>query len=329
MSRASSPRPGSCSSPRRTPRPAGRWRAPTTGARSRTAWWRRSKPGWAPSPSPRPVHLERDPMADRRPKPRKPAPARPAMTLSTGWAAALLGLLVVVFFHELVLGGKTFVSPDALAPAGFVRIGEQALFKEHTYPLWNPFVFLGMPSFASGAYNPYIYPPDWPLGLLQKVLPFLPDMTCLLLYYFLAGLFTFLLAREWQATPEAALLAAVAFVFAPNLVAVGSHGHGSQLVDSAYLPLLLWLTSRWLRAGSLSDLGWLALAGGFQMLRGHAQIAFYTWLAVGLYLLVQGVGSLLRPGSAPRAATLARAAGVGLGVGLASGLAGSENLPPR
>ena len=133
-------------------------------------------------------------MAERKPKPRKAAPARPPMTLSTGWAAALLALLVVVFFHELVLGGKTFVSPDALAPAGFVRMGEQALFKDHVYPLWNPFVFLGMPSFASGAYNPYIYPPDWPVAVVQRLLP-LPDMTWMLLYYFLAGLFSFLLAR--------------------------------------------------------------------------------------------------------------------------------------
>ena len=64
--------------------------------------------------------------------------------------------------------GKTFVSPDATAPAGFVRIGEQSLWQEHVYPLWNPYVFLGMPSFGSGAYNPLIYPPDWPLALLAE-----------------------------------------------------------------------------------------------------------------------------------------------------------------
>ncbi len=269
-------------------------------------------------------------MADKRHKPRRVPPARPQITLSTGWAAALLGLLVVIFFHELVLGGKTFVSPDTVAPLGFVRVGEQALFHERTYPLWNPFVFLGMPSFASGAYNPYIYPPDWPLALLQKFLP-LPDMTWMLLYYFLAGFFTFLLAREWGARSEGAILGAAAFVFAPNLVAVGSHGHGSQLVDSAYLPLMLWLAARWMRGGGLANLGWLALAGGFQMLRGHAQIAFYTWLAVGLYLMVDVIASLLRPASssAPILAKFGRAAGVAAAMALAFGIAGLYNLPLR
>ncbi len=264
-----------------------------------------------------------------QPTPRKSGALPPARTLNTTWAAVVLALLVVVFFHRVALEGQTFVAPDATQPVGFVRVGEQSLYHEHVYPLWNPYVFLGMPSFGSGAYNPLIYPPDWPLALLNKVVP-LPDMTWLLLYYFLGGLFFFLLAREWGARAEGALLGAVAFVFAPNLVAVGSHGHGSQLVDSAYLPLLLWLAARWMRRGGVHHLGWLALAGGFQMLRGHAQIAFYTWLAVALYLLVDVV--LGSPGGnrgeRPRLPTrLARAAGVGVAMALAFGLAGFYNLP--
>src|SRR5436190_14783964 len=122
----------------------------------------------------------------------------------------------------------------------------------------------------------------------------------MLIYYILGGWFLYLLARGWGARPEGALLGAVAFVFAPNLVAVGSHGHGSQLVNSMYLPAMLWCATRWLRRGRLQDLGWLALAGGFQMLRGHVQIAFYSWLAVALYGLIEWLASLRRPGELPR-----------------------------
>lgn len=254
-----------------------------------------------------------------------PAAARRRVGLSTGWAAGILGLLVISFFHPLVFSGQTFVSPDATAPVGFVRLGEQSLYQDHVYPLWNPYVFLGMPSFASGAYNPLIYPPDWPLALLQKVLP-LPDMTWMLLYYFLGGLFMFLLAREWGARPEGALLGGAMFAFVPNLVAVGSHGHGSQLVSSAYLPLLLWLASRWMRRGRLSDLGWLALAGGLQMLRGHVQIAFYSWLAVGVFVVVATIAGR---GREPLRTALVRFGGIGLATLLAFGLAAFFNLPLR
>src|SRR5262245_35972892 len=238
-----------------------------------------------------------------------------------------------MFFHQVALEGMTFAAPDATAPVGFVRMGEQSLYHDHGDPLWNPFVFLGMPSFASGAYNPLIYPPDWPLAIVAKVVP-LPELTWLLLYYFLGAFFCYLLAREWGARPEGALLGAVAFAFAPNLVAVGSHGHGSQLVNSAYIPLLLWLAARWMRRGGLHHLGWLALAGGFQMLRGHAQIAFYSWLAVGLYVAVDLVAGLTRRAgeaedATPIGARLARAAGVGVAMALAFGLAGFYNLPLR
>ncbi len=252
--------------------------------------------------------------------------ARKPFALTRTWAAALLALLVIVFFHQVSLGGKTFVSPDAVGPAGFVRMGEQSLHHDHVYPLWNPYVFLGMPSFGSGAYNPLMYPPDWPLALVAKVIP-LPDLTWMLIYFVLGAWFLYLLAREWGARPEGALLGAAALVFAPNLIAVGSHGHGSQLVNSAYVPLMLWLATRWMRKGDLRDLGWLALAGGFQMLRGHVQICFYTWLAVGLYAVIDWLAALRRPGEiVPRTA---RALGVPLAAALAFGLAGVYNLPLR
>ncbi|MBI1798696.1 MAG: YfhO family protein [Candidatus Eisenbacteria bacterium] len=268
-------------------------------------------------------------MSDRKAPRREVSktPARPArFALNRTWAAVILTLLVVVFFHEVSVGGHTFVSPDAQSPGGFVRVGEQSLWHDHIYPLWNPYVFLGMPSFGSGAYNPLIYPPDWPLALVQKIVP-LPDMSWLLLYYVLGAWFFFLLAREWGARAEGALLGAAAFIFAPNLVAVGSHGHGSQLVNSAYLPLMLWLATRWMRRGGLHHLGSLAIAGGFQMLRGHVQICFYTWIAIGLYALVESLVALRNPADLmPR---LSRVAGLAAAAALAFGIAGFYNLPLR
>jgi hypothetical protein len=272
-------------------------------------------------------------MADRKAskRPSRTTPPAPAergrvasFSLTAGWACAVLALLTVLFFHPVVFEGKTFVSPDATAPAGFVRVGEKSLYQDHVYPLWNPYVFLGMPSFASGTYNPLIYPPDWPVAVLQKILP-LPELTWMLIYFILGGWFMYLLAREWGARSEGALLGAVAFVFAPNLIAVGSHGHGSQLVNSAYVPLMLWLATRWMRRGSLADLGWLALAGGFQMLRGHVQICFYTWLAIGVYAVVEWImGVRERERALPL--TL-RAGGIAIAAALAFGIAGFYNLP--
>lgn len=258
----------------------------------------------------------------RKPAQRPRPPAPPG--LGGRWIpVAALGLATIILFRGVLLEGFTFVSPDATAPLGFVRVGEQALARGE-YPLWNPYVFCGMPSFAGLAYNPWIYPPDWPLALVQKVLP-LPGLTWLVLYYFLGGLGLYLLCREWGAHRWGALFGGLAFLSVPNLVAVGAHGHGSQLVESAYIPWVLWLTARYLRAGKLSDLAWLALIAGFQLLRGHVQIGYYTWLAAGLYAVVE----LARPAAGPLWERARRLGGVTAAFVLAAGLAAFLYLPVR
>ena len=262
----------------------------------------------------------------------KPASARealrpPARTVSRPllWASLAFLFVVCVVFRQVIFGGMTFVSPDATAPLGFVRMGEQAL-KAGTYPLWNPYVFTGMPSFASGAYNPLIYPPDWPVALVQKVLP-LPDVSWMLLYYFLAGLGTFLLARHWGASIPGAIVAGVAFMATPNLVANGAHGHGSQMVNEAYLPWMLWLTSRIWRDARWSDTATLALLVGFQLLRGHVQIAYYGWLAMGILSLFEFARRVPGPDGARQSGLRVLQLGLALGLGFA--LSAFFSLPIR
>ncbi|MGH7724690.1 MAG: hypothetical protein ACREOU_04615 [Candidatus Eiseniibacteriota bacterium] len=242
------------------------------------------------------------------------------------WASVVYFLVMAVVFQAVIFGGQTFVSPDTTAPLGFVRVGEESLWKHGVYPLWNPYVFAGMPSFASGAYNPLIYPPDWPVALVQKILP-LPDVSWMLLYYFLAGLGTFVLARSWGATPAAAMVAGVAFMITPNLVANGAHGHGSQMVNEAYLPWMLWLASRVWQGGRIQDVATLALLVGFQLLRGHIQIAYYTWLVIGLYSLFELGRRAIAPGGIREAA--GRVAMLGGAMALGFALSSFFSLPIR
>jgi hypothetical protein len=184
-----------------------------------------------------------------------------------------------------------------------------------------------MPSYSSGAYNPLIYPPDWPVAIVQKVLPFLPGVSWMLLYYFLAGLGTFLLARSWGASTAGALVAGLGFMITPNFDANGAHGHGSQVVNEAYLPWLLWLTSRIWRGARLTDAALLALLVGFQLLRGHVQIAYYGWLAIGLLSLFE-LGRTLAQPNGPRAAA-PRVALVGGALVLGFALSSFFSLPIR
>jgi len=218
------------------------------------------------------------------------------------WVAftILLVALWVGFYHEIFFGGKSLVSPDAVAPAGFVKVGKEAL-ENGVYPLWNPYIFLGMPSYSSLSYNPYVYP----VGLLFKALwPLMRlPMMWLLIYYLAGGLSLFLLLRKLALPAAAAGFAAAAFMFCPNLVAVGAYGHGSQLMASMYVPIIFLMAHRVLTGGGAAYAAGLALLYGLQLLRGHVQISYYTAIMIGVMAIYwtvtnareRGAGGAVRP----------------------------------
>ncbi|MCX5800929.1 MAG: hypothetical protein NTX17_06035 [Candidatus Eisenbacteria bacterium] len=202
------------------------------------------------------------------------------------FVSIILVVLLALLFNQLVFARKIFVSADVVAPLGFATVAEESMKKGGPYPLWNPYVFLGMPSFSSLTYNPSVYFPDVILKGVEVVLPFLPPMTWLLIYYFLAGLFTFLLLRGGGLSLEAGFFAAVVFMLTPNLVAIGAFGHGSKLITSAFIPIVMMAAWRLLSRGGALWFGFLALVAGLQLLRAHVQIVYYTWMALGLYCVL-------------------------------------------
>jgi membrane protein YfhO len=245
------------------------------------------------------------------------ARAESVSPLLTRWAWAVVAGIVLLFFYPITFG-KVFLTPDSVAPAGFAKVAMDALQQRHVYALWNPYHFLGMPSFGSLAFVPYVYPLDVVFGFLNRTLHF-PDLTWLLAHYLLLALSMLALLKALGASSEGATLGAVTLALTPNLVAVGVFGHGSQIMTAAYLPLLLLLLDRFVRRGSLLSLAGFALAAAFQLLRSHVQIVFYTWIALfGYAVFLAAVGFREgRRGEALRAA-LGLAVGLGLGFGMST-----------
>ncbi len=197
-------------------------------------------------------------------------------------ACCLIFVLVLVLFREVIFQNKSFVVPDSKSPAALTAPMSELLNNDGIYPLWHPYIFSGMPSFASLIYNPYVYV----LGALMSIFNFvLPPLSWLWIHYFLAGFFTFILMRSKKISISGALLSAVTFMFTPFLVAMGTFGHGSQMMTAAYIPLAFWAVDRLLEKRSILYIALTALALGLQLQRGHVQIAYYTWMMVGLYFV--------------------------------------------
>jgi len=234
-------------------------------------------------------------------------------------------LLICLLLPELVFQNKIFLVPDTRAPISFASVGREAL-ENGTYPLWNPYLFCGMPSFHSLAYAPYVYPISFITHILYEYLHF-PEMTWLLVHYLLAGAAMYLLLRSLGGRAVVSLLGGALFMLLPNYVAMGANGHGSQACAVAYMPLAL-LFARNLQLGlrrpAMAAL--LAMTLGLQMLRGHVQISYYTFLLVGLLFLFESV-NLLRAGE--RGVLLRNAVFTAGAVAAALGIAAVLILPVR
>lgn len=223
----------------------------------------------------------------------KPAAARRSRALSPRWRVLLTAVVVMMvaiglLYPEIVFQDKVFVSSDSRAAASFAAVGDRSL-AEGEYPVWNPYLFCGMPSFGSLAYTPWVYPVNWIIKPFRKVLP-LPEYTWLFVHTLLTGLGVFLLLRDRGIHAASAIAAGVLMMWVPNLVAIGANGHGSQACAVAYLPFALLFWDRiWRGRNVLGSAAALAIVFGFSMLRSHFQVSYYTYALVALHLIFFGI----------------------------------------
>lgn len=199
-------------------------------------------------------------------------------------------LVSVLLVHaEIAFQGKIYASTDAESAAAFQTVGDASL-EAGEYPFWNPFVFVGMPSYASLAYNPGVYPLTAPVRWIRDTLG-LPPMTWLLFHLLVGGLATAGYLR-WRGSSWAAAAVGGALLMAmPKFIAWSAYGHGTKLGTFVWLPLALWCSEALLRGGGRVWAAGLALVLSLQLLRGHVQIAYYTVLAIAVLALFHVVAS--------------------------------------
>lgn len=215
--------------------------------------------------------------------PRPPAPVPAAVAGRGRWEpwlvlAAVLLLLGLVY-PEAMFEGRVYGGADAAAAESFRQVGDLER-QQGRYPLWNPFIFGGMPTFGSLAYTHGVYPPTLLFEFLQGL--GLPPLTWMLGHLLFGGLgMWWLLGRLGIAWPGR-LLGAVVWLWSARLVAWAVHGHGTKLGAEMYLPWLVGLVWLILTSGGLRPVAMAALLLGLQLLRGHVQISYYTLLVIGL-----------------------------------------------
>ena len=188
--------------------------------------------------------------------------------------------LAVAMYWPVALFSYVPAVPDSLVPGATALALSKLQEATGQYPLWQPWVFSGMPTVGAFSYLSGLYFPNVLLSLFS-----LEGIQLQLLHLVFAALGTFVFLRRAGLESPAAFFGGAAFMLNPYFSAMLVHGHGSQLMTAAYMPWLLWALMRVVQHSNLEDAGILALIAGFQLQRAHVQIAWYSWLLLAILAL--------------------------------------------
>ncbi|NLE76188.1 MAG: YfhO family protein [Chloroflexi bacterium] len=252
--------------------------------------------------------------------------------LAGWWPAACLVGLTALFLAPLLFSNRVLAGLDVFTYVYPYRQAAAEALREGRIPLWNPYLFMGVP-FLANSQAGVLYPVN--LLLTPMDAPEAIKAT-IAIHLALAGLLAYLLGRcSFGLGRWAALATGITFGLSGFLGAQAEHAN--QLSTSAWLPLQLLLVDlslpgRWgdgaarpTRAAWGARLG-LSLTMGVAFLAGHTQAWYIGAAATAFYALLPAVAALPRPREAGRRA-LAAALLVSAAVGGGLALAAAQLLP--
>ncbi|MBN2412824.1 YfhO family protein [candidate division KSB1 bacterium] len=196
-------------------------------------------------------------------------------------------LLLTIFYFPILFQGKTFLSPDKMTSQAFNPFVKDA-FSKDIFPLWCPYIFSGMPSYASLLRAPRVNIIDSPVKSVLKIFrPLVHDTNFLFLFlnYLIFAVLMYLLMRNHKVSPIAALFAGIAVIFMPQFIAFTAFNHNTKFLSLVLIPLIYLLTIRLFERRNILYFCLTSLAIGFQLIRAHVQVCYYTYLMLGIFLV--------------------------------------------
>ncbi len=234
------------------------------------------------------------------------------------WLGGLVLALLLVLLHPF-LSGQTLLPSDTVKSLPFARFGAAQMFGHGHVVQWIPYLFGGMPCYASIMVTPtYLMSviSSWGLG---SVLPIFKDPVVLHVFHLLLlGCGSFLYLRRRELSWLAAGFAALSLTFGTTLVGLMGAGHTIKLWTVCWMPLNLYLLEGLLTDKRLRALPVAALGLAMLLSVKHIQMSWYFLLFAGVYTLVRLWQMRREPGRPWLGAGLRALAWVGLALALAA-----------
>ena len=209
---------------------------------------------------------------------------------ASAWATLAIVLAAMTLAYP-ALGGGFLVNPVSdqyIAGYAFRDFAAASLRAGAGFPLWNPYLFGGMP-YVAAMHGDIFYP----TFLLRIMMPTDAAMTWgMILHLMLAGFGGYAFLRAIGVGFHGALVGGIAYMMGGQVSSLVSPGHDGKLFVSALLPVTLLVLTRGVRDGRHWAWGVLALVIGLAVLSPHPQLLQYLLLAAGAWALMLACGNV-------------------------------------
>jgi hypothetical protein len=232
----------------------------------------------------------------------------PAKWQTPVFLAAIL-VLILIFFNPGLFGGKVFSSADNIASESFKTFLDDAKAKGE-FPLWVPYIFNGMPSFA--ALIPHL---ERMYDLSHAVWVTLRDILYMLfsgnsvwaiVLFYIIFAFSFYFLAEYKFRDKLiALFSALAAVFITPIIQMIIVGHNSKMIAVMMFPAILLMLEKLydiIAEGKVKEnifkillfFGVLIFFVHVQMSSNHVQMLFYFFSGIGIYMVYRLVYNIIK-----------------------------------
>src|SRR2546421_3276716 len=200
-------------------------------------------------------------------------------------AAIAVTLAPVLYFLPALLQSKVLCPDDNLLQNVPFRVAAAQMMRSGYLPLWNPYIFSGMPLLASAQVG-ILYPLNW------SYLFFAPATATNLMVvstYIVAGLGAYLYARRIGASVTGAAITSLAWQFSG--AAIGQISHINIIQTSAILPWVLWSVEGYAAKGTFKRGALVSVIIAIQFFAGHQQTFVNSLLLVTVYVTVMAIAN--------------------------------------
>lgn len=174
---------------------------------------------------------------------------------------------------------KNPITTDVVSFTYPMRLLAIKLLKSGSWPLWNPYIFTGIPLLANFQSAPFT-----PTNLFYFLFDDINGWSMQVIFqHFAAATTTFALLRRWKVSRFGSVMGGIVFAFSGfNLIWSQWNAH---TLSASYIPLILLFQDKWLKKPKATYGVLLSFVFLLQILAGYPQIIFYTGCAALLLWL--------------------------------------------